>query len=234
MEAVGFCLRAARAAGRRPGGGAGRRKRLIAVGACGAAARPSRWTRAAAPAWGRLLASSRAPSPCGCRGGRRRHPSSFLLTSQLAPGFSHGLFCGRLGRASVAAGCAPQGAGRRAASGAGLAAAVSMVTAPPAAGPLGEDAACRARRLAPGLSVRRGSLRSGGPAGSLPGCRHQVSLPRGGGGRGRASSGTCYPRIHTCTGWCRGFSLAAAPISPYPHPHFFLANTPRKSNSWRG
>ncbi|KAH0510334.1 putative homeodomain transcription factor 1 [Microtus ochrogaster] len=48
-----------------------------------------------------------------------------------------------------------------------------MVTAPPVSGPLGEDAACRARRLAPGLPARPGSLRSGGPAGSLPGSGHQ-------------------------------------------------------------
>ncbi|KAK7810437.1 hypothetical protein U0070_002833, partial [Myodes glareolus] len=49
-----------------------------------------------------------------------------------------------------------------------------MVTAPPVSGPLGEDAACRARRLAPGLPARPGSLRSGGPAGSLPGSGHQI------------------------------------------------------------
>lgn len=49
-----------------------------------------------------------------------------------------------------------------------------MVTAPPVSGPLGEDAACRARRLAPGLPARPGSLRSGGPASSLPGSGHQL------------------------------------------------------------
>lgn len=66
----------------------------------------------------------------------------------------------------MAAGCAPQSAGLQAASEAELAAAVSMVTALPVSGPLGEDAACRARRLDPGLPARPGSLRSGGPAGS--------------------------------------------------------------------
>lgn len=112
---------------------------------------------------------------------------------------------------------------------AGLAAAVSMVTAPPAAGPLGEDAACRARRLAPGLSVRRGSLRSGGPAGS----GHQVSLPRGGGGRGRPARVLAVPASSLVLDGAEASRWLLRPFSP-PHPlHFFLANTPRKSSSWK-
>lgn len=90
--------------GKAAGGGAGRRKRLIAPWACLAAANPSRTTRAAAPAGGWLPASS----SWGCRGGWRRHPCRFLpIIFQLVPGFYHGPFDGRLGPASVAAGCAP-------------------------------------------------------------------------------------------------------------------------------
>ncbi|XP_047409357.1 protein PHTF1 isoform X6 [Sciurus carolinensis] len=48
-----------------------------------------------------------------------------------------------------------------------------MVTAPPASRPRGEDAACRARRLAPGLTARPGPLRRKVPAAGQPGSGHQ-------------------------------------------------------------
>ncbi|XP_077883175.1 protein PHTF1 isoform X3 [Ictidomys tridecemlineatus] len=48
-----------------------------------------------------------------------------------------------------------------------------MVTAPPASRPRGEDAACRARRLAPGLTARPGPLRRKVPAAGQPGSEHQ-------------------------------------------------------------
>lgn len=104
----------------------------------------------------------------------------------------------------------------------GLAAAVSMVTAQPAAGPLGEDAACRARRLAPGLSVRRGSLRSGGPAGSLPGSWHQVSRPRGGGGRGRPARVLAVPASTIVLGGAEASRMLLRLFStPTPPPTSF-------------
>lgn len=65
------------------------------------------------------------------------------------------------------------GAGPEAASRAAAASAVSMVTAPPASPPRGEDAACRARRLHPGLTVGPGPLKRKVPAAGLPGSRYQ-------------------------------------------------------------
>lgn len=98
-----------------------------------------------------------------------------------------------------------------------------MVTAPPVSGPLGEDAACRARRLAPGLPARPGSLRSGGPAGSLPGSGHQVSRLRDGGGRGgRARLGyllSPHPHLHRRVQRLLGRLCAH---SPPPPPLLFL------------
>lgn len=172
--------------------------------------------RAPLPARGCLPASSRAPSPCGCRGGWRRHLSRFLLLiSQLAPGFSHGPFCGRLGPASVtapcgrrAAGCLRGWAGRRGLHGNGPAGGrasggrCGLPGPPPRPRPLGPA----------GVTEERGP-------GRQPAWQRAPGEPAAGRRREReASSGTWCPRTHTCAGWCRGFSVAAAPIFPLPLP----------------
>lgn len=90
-----------------------------------------------------------------------------------------------------------------------------MVTAPPVSGPLGEDAACRARRLAPGLPARPGSLRSGGPAGSLPGSGHQVSRLREGGGRGGPARVLAVPASTLAP---EGAEASRSPLRPFPPP----------------
>ena len=79
------------------------------------------------------------------------------------------------GAGSLAAGCPRLGAGQPAASEVGAASAVSMVTARPASLPRGEDAACRVRRLAPGLTGGPGPLRRKVPAAGRRGFGRQVS-----------------------------------------------------------
>lgn len=55
-----------------------------------------------------------------------------------------------------------------------------MVTAPPATPLRGEDAACGARRLAPGLTARPGPLKRTVPAAGQPGSGRQVRAGRRG------------------------------------------------------
>lgn len=91
------------------------------------------------------------------------------------------------GAGSAATDCPPLGAGRPAASEARAASAVSMVTAAPASPPRGEDAACGARRLAPGLMAGPGPLRRKVPAAGLRGSGHQVRGGRWGAEEGGAA-----------------------------------------------
>lgn len=92
-----------------------------------------------------------------------------------------------LGGAGSAALVCPPASEARAAS------AVSMVTAAPASPPRGEDAACGARRLAPGLMGDPGPLRRKVPAAGLWGSGHQVSVRRGRAGEGRGENSSSPP-----------------------------------------
>lgn len=103
------------------------------------------------------------------------YPPPFLAHSLLILGSVRWPYrSGLEGAGSLATDCPPLGAGRPAASEAGAASAVSMVTAQTASPPRGEDEACLARRLAPGLMAGPGPLRRKVPATGLRGSVHQV------------------------------------------------------------
>ncbi|CAK7297421.1 hypothetical protein VULLAG_LOCUS6116 [Vulpes lagopus] len=158
----------------------------------GAAARP--WPRsppaesgppAARPHARRPEAAARAgggPQPAAAAVPRRlAEPAfdSYPLRPQFSRGFLRGQRGDPVGRAWSAPGPRQPTAplrtlgGRLPASEARAASAVSMVTAAPASPPQREDAACGARRLAPGLLAGPGPLRRKGPAGGLRGSGRQ-------------------------------------------------------------
>lgn len=155
---------------------------------------------------------------CRCRSGwrPREDPHHFLYPSFPSSFFSYfGVsrwsFRSALeGAGSVATDWPPLGAERPAASEAGAASVVSMVTAPPASPPRGEDAACRSRRLAPGLTAGPGPLRRKVPAAGLRGRGHQVRAGLGGAERGvqvdSATSPSLHPWTHSRKRPLRGFS----------------------------
>lgn len=129
------------------------------------------------------------------------------------------------GAGSLAADCPRLGTGQPAASEAGAASAVSMVTARPASLPRGEDAACRVRRLAPGLTGGPGPLRRKVPAAGRRGFGHQVSAgPWREAEVGCGSTPATFPPLllscipkHT-----RTKSLREAPVSAAPEGFFVL------------